>query len=90
MAKGDDVMAAAWVANMLAMELTVDEQTAEGGVDSPLELVCLLEAVVRSRRTSALKQGKARASVATVRMLAGSPDDVDWSDRMCSRETCVI
>ena len=84
-------MAAAWVANMLAMELTVDEQTAEGGgVDSPPEMVCLSEAVVRSRRTLALKQGKARASVATLRMLAGSSDDVDCSDRMCSRETCVI
>ena len=83
-------MAAAWVANMLAMELTVGEHTDGGGVDSPPEMVCLLEALVRSRRTSALKQGKARASVASVRMLAGSSDDVDWSDRMCSRETCVI
>ena len=84
-------MAAAWVANMLVMELTVGEQTAEGvGEDLPPEMVCLLEAVVRSRRTLALKQGKARALVATLRMLAGSSDDVDWSDRMCSRDTCVI
>ena len=78
-----EAMKAAWVANMLAMELTVGEQRG-GGEVSPA--VLCLEAV-RSRRTLALKQGRARASVATVRVLAGSFEDVDWSERMCSRET---
>ena len=71
-------VAVACVANMDAMLLTVGEQTSED--------VSTLTHVfaVNSWRTSDLKQGRARASVATVSVsLAGRVG----GDLMCSRET---